>query len=233
MWGLLPSCPCRCWPCSRCDCPLHTPAAPAAASHRPLGIEGWRVAFVSLAATSAAAGAANLLLAEDPRRVAAQKQAAQRAQRVLRTLSGSKLVDEAGGAVAPEPSGPRDAEAQALLQPPTPPEPLPPPAGLAESAGALGEAKQGLAIGQLQGVLREVGAVLSVRTFQLIVAQVREGASGSGRAGPAFGVPACQVPCPLTSPAPSLPILPPHRASVGASLGRRLYSSPSTSNSRA
>lgn len=37
-----------------------------AGAHRPLGLEGWRFAFLSLAAISAATGAANLLLTEDP-----------------------------------------------------------------------------------------------------------------------------------------------------------------------
>ncbi|KAI3436365.1 hypothetical protein D9Q98_002418 [Chlorella vulgaris] len=37
-------------------------------SHRPLGMEGWRFAFLSLACVSAATGVANLLLATDPLR---------------------------------------------------------------------------------------------------------------------------------------------------------------------
>lgn len=39
-----------------------------AGSHRPLGMEGWRFAFLSLACVSAATGVANLLLATDPLR---------------------------------------------------------------------------------------------------------------------------------------------------------------------
>ncbi|KAL4424385.1 hypothetical protein ABPG75_001686, partial [Micractinium tetrahymenae] len=37
-------------------------------AHRPLGLEGWRFAFVSLAAVAAAAGVANLIFTEDPLR---------------------------------------------------------------------------------------------------------------------------------------------------------------------
>lgn len=43
-------------------------AAYAAGSYRPLGLDGWRVAFGSLAAAAAAAGIANLVLAADPLR---------------------------------------------------------------------------------------------------------------------------------------------------------------------
>lgn len=48
--------------------PCAAPRPPFPGARRPLGLDGWRFAFVSLAAVSAAAGVANLLLTEEPLR---------------------------------------------------------------------------------------------------------------------------------------------------------------------
>ena len=50
------------------------PAPPAAGAHRPLGIDGWRLAFLAVAAVSALAGLLNALFTQDPRRGSAEQQ---------------------------------------------------------------------------------------------------------------------------------------------------------------
>jgi hypothetical protein len=48
-----------------------------AGSHRPLGIDGWRVAFLTVAALSALAGMLNIAFTRDPRRLPAADQQGQ------------------------------------------------------------------------------------------------------------------------------------------------------------
>lgn len=180
----------------------HLITATAAGAHRPLGLEGWRFAFLALAAVSAATGVANLLLTEDPPREAQRQQ--QQRQRQLGRLPllapgrqpGS--LEEPAEAVADAPAGPGEGDegqtaplqhhsvtvlpieggsgASTPRPPPTPPETPRPPAAVLHyssslAAGSLRHRRQ-RAVAQLREVTSEIGAVLRIPTFLLIVAQV-------------------------------------------------------------
>ena len=173
--------------------------------HRPLGLEGWRFAFLSLAAVSAAAGVANLLLTEDPQW--AEQQQLQRQRRWQQQL-GEQQQDEEGKEVAPAAAAAAAAQAQAAgtARPPPMPgwqhpvtaappagpeddtaaaetEPLRPhtPAVAAPSVVLARQPKPQLPpplaatpLEQLKGALLEVGSVVRIPTFLIIVAQARE-----------------------------------------------------------
>lgn len=69
-------------------------------SHRVLGLEGWRFAFLSLAGVSAAAGTANLLLTEDPQKDP-QRSMQQDELALLDSKEPGITVDGASGGAAP------------------------------------------------------------------------------------------------------------------------------------
>ena len=167
--------------------------------HRPLGMEGWRFAFLSLAAVSAAAGVANLLLTEDPQR--AQQQQLLR-QRQWQQQLGEQAQGEEGKEVAPAagaaaagaharspqaPAGWRQPVTAALPAGPdhsvaaAETEPLRPNTSAALSVTPAHQPKpQQLSLPlpaaplqQLKGVLREVGSVVRIPTFLIIVLQAR------------------------------------------------------------
>ena len=79
---------------------------PPAGSHRPLGLEGWRFAFLSLAAVSGAAGVANLLLTEDPLYERRRRRQRQQAPAAAADALAAVVVDgeaaAAGGEAGPD-----------------------------------------------------------------------------------------------------------------------------------
>lgn len=161
------------------------------------------MAFLSLAAVSAAAGAANFLLTEDPRRLPAPDEERRRLLPPGSSSSKAAAVRAGAAEVAAEPAGVPGAVVELESAPlrlrsqvaaagsggSTPPRPgtprgtLPPlavPTDLsveAEVPAAAPSSKQ-----QLRAVAREVAAVLRIPTFRLIVAQVGAGLGRAWRA---------------------------------------------------
>lgn len=83
-------------------------------AHRPLGLDGWRFAFVSLAAVSAATGAANLLYTEDPLRQQQQQHASGKAGRSQAGAAASEAPAPQTGPWEEGAAGDRDSERQPL-----------------------------------------------------------------------------------------------------------------------
>lgn len=205
----------------------------AAGAHRPLGLDGWRVAFASLAAAAAVAGAANLALAADPLRPAGGAQPPPKLARVevaalppVRHGSGSR---KHGSAAVAAPAGPdEELELLALLQRQG--------AGLgggdsrsteAPADGHLEGPADGPSSGgvsqldppehrappppaqprlDLRGLAADVASVLRIPTFLIIVLQAggRLGVLPSFEAVRLLGPPLCkQVACQVSAP-PSL-----------------------------
>eukprot|EP00887_Chlorella_sp_A99_P006616 scaffold3.g6616.t1 len=120
-------------------------------SRRPLGVEGWRFAFLSMAAVSAAAGVASLLWAGDPSRPNQQHQ--------QHELVSSEDLEEyaadawqgAGDVAAPEAPG-------AAGVPPAVPD-------------WRGAGRDGAGGPRIRKALGEMSHILAVSTFLLVVAQ--------------------------------------------------------------
>ncbi|EFN50878.1 hypothetical protein CHLNCDRAFT_141677 [Chlorella variabilis] len=145
-------------------------------SHRPLGLEGWRFAFLSLAAVSGAAGVANLLLTEDPLYERRRRRQRQQAPAAAADALAAVVVDgeaaAAGGEAGPDAiAAGRAAAEEAELEAVERRSPS------SDRSGQRGgwlrtplRSAQGL-LAAARPVAREVASVLRIPTFRIIVLQ--------------------------------------------------------------